>query len=71
MIPVEPDIAEELECARGQIAASRIENGVVIGERHVFQPWCGDVFVKRGPTAIVALETEQPRKCATKDCIER
>src|SRR2546430_3991948 len=34
---VETDVAEQFQRARGQIAASRIENRVVIRERHVFE----------------------------------
>ena len=48
-----------------------IEDRVVIGKRHVFEPLGCDVFVECGPAAVVALETELPIKRATKDCIER
>src|SRR6516164_7471609 len=71
MIRVEPDIAEKLKRTRGQIAAGRVEDRIVIGKRHVFEPWRRHVFVKSGPAAIVALETKLPSKCATKDCIQR
>ena len=57
---IETDVAEQLQRARGQIAASWIENRVVIRERHVFQPGCRDIFIERSPAAIAALETKLP-----------
>src|SRR2546430_7295384 len=35
---IETDVAEQFERACGEIAARRIENRVVIRERHVFEP---------------------------------
>src|SRR5437868_4378930 len=45
------DVAEQFQSARGQIAAGRIENGVVIRERHVLEPRRRDVLIECGPTA--------------------
>src|SRR6266699_6710518 len=70
MIPVEIDVAKKLERASGQIAASWIENRIVISERHVFEPRRRHVFVERGPAAIVALKTELPIKGAPKYFVE-
>src|ERR1041385_2490240 len=71
MISIEPDIAEQLKRACSQIAASRVEDRIVIGKGHVFEPWRRYILVKSGPAAIVALETKLPSNCATKHCIER
>src|SRR5213596_4220737 len=61
---IESDVAEQFECARGQIAASWIENRVVVRERHVFEPRRGNVFVESGPAAVAALKAELPIECA-------
>src|SRR5207302_10961662 len=63
---IETDVAEQLQCAGGQIAASWIENRVVIRERHIFQPRGGNIFIKRRPAAIAALEAELPAESAPK-----
>ena len=52
---IESDVTEQLQRARGQIAAGRIENRVVIGERHVFQPRRRHILIERGPAAIVDI----------------
>src|SRR5437763_1639245 len=49
---IEPNVTEQLECACGKVTACWIENRIVIGKRHVFQPWGGDILIKRSPTAI-------------------
>src|SRR5204863_8231027 len=49
---IESDVAEQFERARGQIAASWIENRVVVRERHVFEPRGRDIFIKRRPPAV-------------------
>src|SRR5947199_171394 len=68
---IEPNVTEELECACGKVAARWIENRIVIGKRHVFQPWRGDILIKCGPTAIATLETKLPIQRASKRFIER
>src|SRR5437660_3360707 len=70
MIRVEIDVAKKLERARGQITTSWIENRIVIGERHVFQPLGCHVFVERSPATIFALETELPSNRAAKQFVE-
>ena len=68
---IEPNVTEQLECACGKVTACWIENRIVIGKRHVFQPWGGDILIKRSPTAIATLETELPIQCASKCFVER
>src|SRR5439155_24177554 len=70
MIWGEIDVAKKLERARGQITTSWIENRIVIGERHVFQPLGCHVFVERSPATILALETELPSNRAAKQFVE-
>src|SRR5437763_185077 len=45
LLRVKLDVAEKPQGARRQIAASRIEDGVVIGEGHVFQPVLRDFLI--------------------------
>jgi len=45
-IAIESNVTKQLKRARGQIAAGGVQNRVVIGKRHVFQPWRGDIFIK-------------------------
>ena len=71
MIPIKIDVTKKLKRARGQIAARWIENRVVVGEGHVFQPRGCHVFIERGPAAILALETQLPSNCPAEQFIER
>src|SRR4029077_15974470 len=57
---IKTNVAEQLKRARGKIAACRIQNGVVVCKRHVFQPGGSNIFVERCPAAVAALETELP-----------
>src|SRR5207248_10110801 len=68
---VEIDVAKQLERACRQVAAGRVENGVVIGERHVFKPMLRDILVERRPAAVPALEAELPRDRALEERVER
>ena len=54
------DVAEQLERATGEVAASGVENRVVIGKWDILEPMLGDIPVKRRPAAVAALEGEQP-----------
>ena len=64
IVPVEVDVTEKLERARRQIAAGRIENRVVIGKGHVFEPTVDHVLVEGGPAAIATLEAQLPGQSA-------
>ena len=63
------NVAKELQRSRGQIAAGRIEDRVMIGKRHVLEPAVDDVLVERGPAAIAALKAELPGQRATKQIL--
>src|SRR5205823_13956434 len=67
---IESDIAEQFERARGQIAASWIENRVVVRERHVFEPRGRDIFIKRRPPAVATLKTQLPIERAPKSTFQ-
>ena len=67
---IKTNVPQQLERARSQVAAGWIENCIVIGERHVFEPRCRHVFVKRSPAAIFTLEAHLPVECTVKDFIE-
>src|SRR5204863_3995019 len=67
---IEIDVAEQLQGARGQIAAGRIKNRVMVRERHVLEPWRGDVLVECRPTAVAALETHLPVESAPKSAFQ-
>src|SRR5437016_5121691 len=68
---IESDVAEQFERARGQIAASWIENRVVVRERHVFEPRGRDIFIKRRPPAVATLKTQLPIERAPKSTFQR
>src|SRR5207244_7959315 len=56
IVLVEVDVTEKLKCPRRQIAASRIQNRVVIGEGHIFKPAVNQILVESGPAAIATLK---------------
>src|SRR5204862_5980475 len=57
--------------ACSQIAACWIENRIVVGKWHVFEPRRRHFFVKRGPAAVVTLEAELPTKRTAIAFVER
>src|SRR5205823_4384241 len=69
IFPVEIDVAKQFQRSRSQIAASRIEDRVVIGKRHILQPAIDHVLVECGPAAIAALKAELPGQSATKQIL--
>ena len=63
---VEVNVTEKLESARGEIAAGRIKDGVVIGERHVLEPAIHYILIECGPAAVATLEAKLPGKGPSK-----
>src|SRR6266480_7427235 len=63
------NVTQQLERARGQVAAGWIENCVVIGKRHVFEPRCRHIFVECRPAAIPTLKAKLPVERAAKNFI--
>ena len=71
LLRVEVDVAEEFQGARGQVAAGRIENGVMIREGHVLQPMLRHFLIEGRPASVAALKTELPREGAPKHFAQR
>jgi hypothetical protein len=63
-VSVEVDVTEKLERARRQITASWIQNRIVIGEGHVFEPTVNHVLVESSPPAIATLKAQLPGQSA-------
>src|SRR6059058_5132150 len=61
---VEVDVTEKLDRPRRQIAAGRIQNRVVIGEGHIFEPTVNHVLVEGSPPAIATLKAQLPGQSA-------
>src|SRR5204862_6466916 len=61
---IEVEVTQKFERARSQIAAGRIQNRVVIGEGHIFQPAVDHVLVERGPSAVATLKAQLPSQSA-------
>src|SRR5207247_10962795 len=71
LLGIETNVTKQLQRPCSQIAACWIENRIVVGKWHVFEPRRRHFFVKRGPAAVVTLEAELPTKRTAKDFVER
>src|SRR5207247_5707371 len=53
-------VAERFEHAGGDVRAARVEHGVVVGERDVFEDLAIDVAVESRPAPVAVLHGAEP-----------
>ena len=60
MAGTKSEIAKNLEHPRRDVAATRIQNRIVIRKRDILEKRVLHVFVERSPTAVSVLKAQQP-----------